>query len=246
MDILREALGDIRGGRVLDVACGEGEFTRTLLHNLRSYAQIVGIDTLEYTRSRGSIFKKGSVRFVQMDAGRMGFAGGGFHTVSISSSLHHLDDIPRCLREILRVLEPGGVLIIRETHRDIEAEPQLTDMYLHHWAAQIDSALGSTHNPTFTRQEIVDLAGGLGLRDLKLYDIPNTDASPADRAAIRGCEQVIRRYMRHARRLPDHRALVRQGEALLRRLRSVGVQWEPELIIVGRKPLPSSEANSEP
>jgi len=40
-----------------------------------------------------------------------------------------------------RGLGSGGYLIIRETHQDVQTEPQRTDMYIHHWVAEVDSAL---------------------------------------------------------------------------------------------------------
>jgi hypothetical protein len=126
-------------------------------------------------------------------------------------------------------------LIIRETHRDIQAEPQLTDMYIHHWVAEVDSALGFTHHRTFARQELIDLAEGLGLCNVEFYDVSNTDSDPINEAAIKESEEVIERYMRHAEGLSGHRALRKRGQELRRRLRRVGVQWEPELIIVGKK-----------
>jgi ubiquinone/menaquinone biosynthesis C-methylase UbiE len=223
---------------VLDVACGEGEFIRILVDYLNSYVEITGIDILEYTKAAGSIFDAGDVRFVQMEAGRLGFDDECLDTVSLSSSLHHLEDVPQCLGEMKRVLRPGGHLIIRETHRDIEAEPQRTDMYIHHWVAEVDTALGFPHNMTFARQELIDLAAGLELRNVELYDVANTDSNPNDEANISDCESVIERYMRYAEELPDDKALRRRGEELRRRLHRVGIQWEPELIIVGEKYYP--------
>jgi SAM-dependent methyltransferase len=235
MNILKQALGSLTGGKVLDVASGEGDFIRTLVGNLKSYVEVIGIDIIEYTKAAGSIFYAEDVRFMQMDAERLGFGDQSFDTVSISSSLHHLENIPQCVGEMKRVLKSGGHLIIRETHRDIQAEPQLTDMYIHHWVAEVDSALGYTHNRTFARQELIDLAEGLGLCNVEFYDLSNTDSDPMNEAAIKESEEVIERYMRHAEELSGHKALRKRGEELRRRLRRVGVQWEPELIIVGEK-----------
>ena len=235
MDILKQALGGVSGGRVLDVASGEGDFIKTLVRNLSGYVEVIGIDILEYTKAAGSIFNAGDVRFVQMDAGRLGFGDECFDTVSLSSSLHHLENIPQCVGEMKRVLGPGGHLVIRETHRDIQAEPQRTDMHIHHWVAEMDSALGDTHNRTFARQELIDLVEGLGLSNVEFYDVSNLDSDPKTEANIRDSESVIERYMRHAEGLPGHRELRRRGEDLRRRLRRVGIQWEPELIIVGEK-----------
>ena len=235
MNILKQALGGISGGRVLDVASGEGDFIKTLVGSLRSYEEIIGIDIIEHKKAPGSIFGAEDVRFLQMDAERLDFGDESFHTVSISNSLHHLKDIPRCVGEMKRVLKPGGHLIIRETHRDIQTEPQLTDMYIHHWVAEIDSALGHTHHRTFARRELVDLAEGLGLSEIAFYDISNTDSDPTNEAAVKDSEEVIERYMRHAEGLSGHGALRERGQELRRRLHRVGIQWEPELIIVGRK-----------
>jgi SAM-dependent methyltransferase len=235
MNILKQALGGITGGKVLDLASGEGDFSKTLVGNLKSYVEVIGIDIIEYTKAAGSIFYAEDVRFMQMDAERLGFGDESFDTVSISSSLHHLENIPQCVGEMKRVLKSGGHLIIRETHRDIQAEPQLTDMYIHHWVAEVDSALGYTHNRTFARQELIDLAEGLGLCNVGFYDVSNTDSDPMNEAAIKESKEVIERYMRHAEGLAGHRALRKRGEELRRRLHRVGVQWEPELIIVGEK-----------
>ena len=235
MNILNQALGDISGGRVLDVATGEGEFIKTLVRNLKSYVEIIGIDTFEYTKAAGSIFHAENVRFIQMDASCLDFDDESFDTVSISSSLHHLNNVPQCVGEMKRVLKPGGYLIIRETHRDVEAKPQLTEMYIHHWVAELDSALGYTHKRTFTRQELIDFVEGLGLCNVAFYDVSNTDLDPMDEAAIKESEEVIDRYIRHAEGLPGCKTLKQRGEEIRRWLRKVGVQWEPELIIVGEK-----------
>jgi len=235
MSTLRQALGDISGSRVLDVATGEGSFIQTLVENLKSYVEIIGIDTIEYTKAAGSIFCAENIHFCQMDAARLGFEDESFDTVSISSALHHLESVPLCVAEMKRVLRSGGHLIIRETHRDIQAEPQLTDMYIHHWVAEIDSALGYTHNRTFTRQELVDFVKGLGLSNVVFYDISNTDLDPMDEAAIKVNEEIIDRYTQYAAGLPDYKALRQQGEGLRQRHHEVGVQWEPELIAVGTK-----------
>ena len=235
MSIFKQALGGITGGKVLDVASGEGDFIRTLVENLKSYTEFIGIDTIGHTKVVGSIFHAEDVRFMQMDAKRLGFCDESFDTVSVSSSLHHLENIPQCVGEMKRVLKSGGHIIIKETHRDIQTEPQLTDMYLHHWVAEIDSALGHTHNRTSTRQELVGFAKGLGLCNVVLHDISNTDLDPMNEAAIKLNDEIIDRYIRLATGLPDHRSLRQRGEELRQRHHEVGVQWEPELIVVGEK-----------
>jgi SAM-dependent methyltransferase len=235
MSSLRQALGSISGSRVLDVATGDGSFIQTLVENLESYTEIIGIDAIEYTKAAGSVFCVENVHFCQMDAARLGFEDECFDTVSISSALHHLESIPPCVAEMKRVLKPGGYLIIRETHQDVQTESQLSDMYIHHWVAEIDSALGFTHNRTFSRQELVGFVKGLSLCNVVFYDISNTDLDPVDETAIQESEAAIDRYIRYAKGLSDYETLKERGEELRRWLHKVGIQWEPELIAVGVK-----------
>ena len=235
MNILKQALGGISGGKVLDVATGEGNFIESLVGSLKSYIDIIGIDTTEYTKTKGSIFNAEHVSFIQMDAAQLGFEDENFDAVSISSSLHHLENVPRCVVEMKRVLKSGGHLIIRETHQGVHTEPQRTDMYIHHWVAEVDSTLGFTHNRTFTRQELIDFVGSMELCNVAFYDVSNTDENPMDEAAIKESEEVIERYIRYAEGISDSTEFRQRGEELRRRLHSVGVQWEPELIIIGEK-----------
>jgi len=237
-DILKQAFGDISGGTVLDGATGEGVFIRTLVENLKSFEEVIGIDLDEYTKDAESIFTTENVHFSQMDASRLGFEDETFNTVSLSNSLHHMKEISPCIIELKRVLKPGGHFIIREVHGDIQSEPQFTDMYIHHWVAEIDSAFGDIHNKTFSRQELVDLINGVGLSNVKFYDIPHTDMNPRGEAEIEENEDIIHRYIRYLRaanKTSSYEAFIQRGEELRRRLHQVGVQWEPELIVVGEK-----------
>jgi len=61
--ILARALGTLPGGRVLDVATGEGAFVVKLVGNLESYTEIIGIDIFPYSNADGSVFGAEKVRF---------------------------------------------------------------------------------------------------------------------------------------------------------------------------------------
>lgn len=60
----------------------------------------------------GLASKFGMVAFVQGDATRIPFADGGFDVVTISYGLRNLADFRLGLKEFLRVLKPGGRLVI--------------------------------------------------------------------------------------------------------------------------------------
>ncbi len=93
----REAIGHVAGGRVLDVATGRGGFVAILRDGLHDFDEIVGIDVNPAGAEAfaASFGDDPRIRFVEMDALRTDFPPASFHTVSISSSLHHVID-PVC------------------------------------------------------------------------------------------------------------------------------------------------------
>ncbi len=237
MDRFERALGDIQGGRVLDVATGWGGFVKVLADGLRGYSQIVGIDISARMIADASRKNNlGRTSFLQMDAGRMGFAQGSFDTVSVSASLHHLADASPVFSEIERTLSPGGHLVIAEMHRDATTEAQLTSVKIHAWAAAVDLALGSPHYPTLNRQQILELVAGLNLSNVSIHDWDDVDSDPLDEDSITALEKVLDLYLSKAQGLPDRAEFEAQAEALRQRLREVGAQSEPRIAIVGQKP----------
>jgi SAM-dependent methyltransferase len=235
-DTFQQALREIVGGRVLDVATRRGGFVRILAENLSSYAEIVGIDTSEEAleSAQQSLYQDG-IHFACMDASRMGFEEGSFDTVAISASLHHLTDNAPVLNEMKRVLRKGGSLIVAEMHRDGQTEAQLTFVYLHHWVAAVDTALGNLHNRTLSRREIIDQVEALGLHHVRFHDSSDSDGDPMDEARIERLDGLIDRTIQRARAVPVYEELKRQGDELRQRLHDVGAQREPGIIIVGEK-----------
>jgi len=236
MDLFEQALGDIQGGWVLDIATGRGGFVELLADRLGGYTQIVGVDIA--THMIAQAFKNTNqerTHFIQMDARRLGFADESFDTASISASLHHLADTRPILAEMVRVLRPGGHLIVAEMHSSGQTEPQRTMILAHQWIADVDRALDMSHHPTLTRQEIVDRVEVLKLCPVEYYDWSDTDSEPMDKETIMSLEGLIDRYTRRAEGLADCQALRLRGEALRRRLHEVGAQREPVLVVVGRK-----------
>ena len=104
--ILRE-FGDLQGKRVLDIGCGKGRFAR-VLHQRHPAARIVAFDLAE-----------AMLRFVPAGipacAGSMTslpFGAGVFDCAYATESLEHAVDIEASVREMCRVVRPGGKIVI--------------------------------------------------------------------------------------------------------------------------------------
>lgn len=232
-------LGELDGGRVLDVATGTGGFVAFLLDGLRSYDEIVGIDA-EPARAAafGEAFAdRPGVRFEVLDAHRLPFAAGSFDTVCISNSLHHFEDPAPVLAEMLRVLRPGGHVVVNEMYRDGQSEPQLTHVLLHHWWAAVGRATGEVHRETYERAAILAIVERMGLADVRTWDLEDPAEDPHDPESQAELEATIDRFMERVGAIADaalREDLVDRGEELRARLRSVGAASATQLVVVGR------------
>jgi demethylmenaquinone methyltransferase/2-methoxy-6-polyprenyl-1,4-benzoquinol methylase len=104
--------------RILDVACGTGDLSLTLLES--GQARIVGLDfcrpMLNLAASKAA--RSGSVLpFIEGDALDLPFADRSFEAVTIAFGLRNLTSVEAGFKELLRVLRPGGRVAVLEFSR---------------------------------------------------------------------------------------------------------------------------------
>ncbi len=133
---------------------------------------------------------------------------------------------------MVRVLRPGGHLLVREMYRDGQTDAQMTHVHLHHWWGAVDSVNGFTHRQTYLREELVALVSGLGLKDEAQSDLSDVSDDPKSASIREELEPVFERYMQRADGHPD---LQRRGEKLRRRVAEIGFHDATALVIVARK-----------
>ena len=109
-------LPSVRGkARILDVACGTGDLTFTLFAS--GEARIVGIDfcrpMLQIATSKASRLGL-EVPFIEGDALSLPFRDRSFEGVTIAFGLRNLTDVEAGFAELLRVLKPGGRVVVLE------------------------------------------------------------------------------------------------------------------------------------
>ena len=235
-DIYSQALGNLTGGLVLDVATGEGGFAGLLAARLQSFDRIVGIDTS--TPSLLAAQDNPDLKehtFARTDAQRLAFRDAAFDTAAVSASLHHLEHPARVLIEMMRILKPGGRLVIAEMHASARTVPQRTAVQIHQWAAAVDTALGVTHSPTFPRQRFVDWIEDLPLDNVEFHDRYESGANPFDSQYTEQVQGYIDYYLERATEASDYALLARHAADLRQRMRADGIQPEPLLVLVARR-----------
>ena len=166
-----DSLKSVSGGRVLDVATGDGDFISLLKKTLGDYDSFIGIDVSGEEIEAAKKNMGEAAEFFEMDAENIEFEDGYFDTVCVANSLHHLEDVGLVLGEMKRVLKPGGHFILQEMFCDGEqTEAQKTDTLSHNLDADIDFVLGVPHRRTFTRNEIKDIIAKLGLGKSDIFE----------------------------------------------------------------------------
>ena len=106
-----------RGARGLDLCCGTGDLALRGVHRLDAggvlYALDFSINMLHIAKNRlagnGSVWA-GRQAVLCGDAMRLPFRDGSLEFVTVGYGLRNVSDLERCLREIHRVLAPGGML----------------------------------------------------------------------------------------------------------------------------------------
>lgn len=103
-------------GPALDIGTGKGLLAIELA---RRGLEVVTIDVDEQERELARLLASaagvaGRICFDTADAAGLPYADGSFGTVAMMDVLHHLEDSDRVLREMARVVVPGGIALIAD------------------------------------------------------------------------------------------------------------------------------------
>mgnify|MGYP003346577511 CR=1 FL=1 len=103
-----------KGGKALDVGCGDGKFTRVLA---AQSAQTSGIDVKAKKIAEAQATAKeagANVDFRVASGEALPWPDATFDVVAFSNSLHHMPAPAAALAEAARALKPGGLLYVME------------------------------------------------------------------------------------------------------------------------------------
>ena len=112
------AFDQFRGARLLEIGCGMGT---DLLQFARGGARCIGIDltprSVEITRHRFDLYDFDGA-FMIADGEHLPFAAETFDVVYSNGVLHHTPNTAAAIREVHRVLRPGGTAKVMLYHRN--------------------------------------------------------------------------------------------------------------------------------
>ena len=118
MEALVPVIAPDRVRTVVDLGCGTGRFCRTLAATF--HATVIGVEPSEKMQATAleNLDGEEGITILPGSAEEIPVGDGGAELVFMSMIYHYLPDIPAAMREIARVLAPGGYLAIRNAVRE--------------------------------------------------------------------------------------------------------------------------------
>lgn len=93
--------------KILDVACGTGNYTAALF---QQGLDVTGVDISEKMLIKAHQ-KSGQIPWIKTDANRLPFNEASFHGATCVLAIHHFDHLLQPFREVYRVLDNGRFVI---------------------------------------------------------------------------------------------------------------------------------------
>jgi demethylmenaquinone methyltransferase / 2-methoxy-6-polyprenyl-1,4-benzoquinol methylase len=102
------------GDRALDVATGTGDLALELARRTGPTGEVVGSDFSEAMLARARSKAGGGVRFELGDALALPYPDSTFDAATVGFGARNFSDLGRGLREMVRVVRPGGRVVVLE------------------------------------------------------------------------------------------------------------------------------------
>ena len=165
------AHGPGRGGEILDVGTGPARLPIALCRADRHF-RVLGIDLAGpmLDLARRNVAEAGltdRIRFARGDAKSLPFPDGRFEAVVSNTIIHHIPDPAPALAEMVRLVAPGGTLMVRDLARPLDesAVQALVDLHAGSEPIPARNLFRDSLRAALTLEEVQDVIRGLGLPD---------------------------------------------------------------------------------
>lgn len=156
-------LRDVRG-KVLDVGCGAGEFTKSI-KKARSDLEVYAVDNLGKAIAEAKKKPEG-IKFSIASAEKLPFKDNFFDAVLCFEVLEHLEKLEQAITEIARVAKPGAVI-------QITTPLEASLFTVHGWVRKIFGfelrRKLAGHIQQFTHSDVNKLLSKHNIRPTKIY-----------------------------------------------------------------------------
>jgi len=158
------------GKKVLDIACGEG-YGSNLLATKATHVSGMDIDKSTIEKAKAKYDKK-NISFTVSAAEKISANDNEFDLVACFETLEHLSDHTSMLKEIKRVLKPGGLLIISTPDKKLYADQRgyknpfhAKELYYDDFDALLQSVFNhvKTYKQQTTHSSLINSAKSTGL-----------------------------------------------------------------------------------
>ena len=175
--------------KVLDLGCGSGYLTFPMAKE-NPEANILGLDivakTLETNAAQAEKDSLCNLEFRSYDGIIFPFEDESFDLIVTRYALHHFPDIEQSMKEIARVLTPGGKLFISDPRPNECDITRFVDDYM-----QLKK---DGHIKFYTKDEWIEICGKCGLSVIESFD--SQIRFPKKKSTAIGFDEVIEKHDR--------------------------------------------------
>ena len=160
MDRIKKYLEQYDRPRILDIGSGKGDFIQLLNSVYHDYEEIIGIDIVDYIleMDEKAFSENPKIKWMEKDVLDTVFSKESFDVISLSNTLHHVENIQSLFKKMVSLLKPGGMIVVVEmfSTNDI-TKKELSHKFLHSFSAKILKEMNIVHSQVSTQKDILNV-----------------------------------------------------------------------------------------
>ncbi|MCJ8281090.1 MAG: bifunctional demethylmenaquinone methyltransferase/2-methoxy-6-polyprenyl-1,4-benzoquinol methylase UbiE [Rivularia sp. ALOHA_DT_140] len=164
------------GDTSLDLCCGSGDLAFSLARKVGTTGKVKAVDfspeLLEVAKQRSKdYYPTPSISWIEADVLELPFEDCQFNSATMGYGLRNVTDIPRCLKELHRVLKTGATCAILDFHRP-------------------ENSLMRSFQQWYLDNLVVPTATQMGLKEEYAYINPSLERFPRGKEQIQMAREV--------------------------------------------------------